>query len=834
MSGLVQSRALVTSNVSTANSSTTPLAAAGSFAGAWVPAGGYTTVLVTCFTDAPGQVAVSWSADRVNADLVQAYSVSANTFFSQRLPVSGVYVKTSYTNGPAAAQTVFRLTTILTTANDGAEVSVNLTNGDVVSVQGVDITNTPRTLSTTANGTVNTRDSVIANCVDFGSNAVQVSVVADSTHAQATAASTASISGQLPPALGQQASGSSLSITPASGATFPVADSGAASLLTDLVEQGNNLSLISDGISDVKATLTSRLPLGALATGSCLGVVASANGFVVSGLNTSNEPVNIAATDAGLLRVSIEADSTHAQSTATSTANISSQLPSALGQTTKAASLSVAVASDQVVLVAGQSGLGATVPLFVDNGGMLQVMLADSSVNSFNGSGLKLAGLSSEAGEYVAVAADGSGRLKTAVAQLPAALGPQASGSSLSVTPASGATFAVSLAADSSVAAPNGNGVRFAAYSLADAMYVPVACDSLGHLKTLDQSVVAAVDAANQNAIKVSVVADSSHAQSTATSAASISAQLPPALGSQPGANSLSIVQSYDSALNVGTPQLPTVLGPTPAAGSLSIVAASDAAIPAADLFAVGRGLVAGARVIDRYAKVGARAQADRNFIDANGGAVETDSYPYPPGGPSSTLWITSDSIDDYSAGVGARTITLTYVTGTGVEASTVVSLSGTTPVAFTPNPPAFIPYIEDLVVTTCGSSGKASGTISVRKDDGSGTTPADCLGIYTSGGFQSANHFVQPGRVAFVTGARATGGGASIDIYLREVRGLPGVSNTIITRWRGQAYNTAGWSDATLSRPVMFTGPTLIHWVYNRGATTENDLSYQIVEYTL
>ena len=243
MSGLVASRALVTSNISTVNSSNVPLAAGATFTGAAVPTGGYTTVLVTCYADASATLTVGWSSDRTNWDLVESFPVAASTYFSQRRPVSGVYVRTVITCGAGGGMTEMRLTTILTTANDGAEVSVALTNGDNVSVFGKTAANAPTQLQTLDDGTLVVADaparaslaSIDARLPALTAGGyLAVEVVSDSAHAQSTATNTYNIAGQLPASLGAQASAASLSVAPASDATFDVADATARASLASI------------------------------------------------------------------------------------------------------------------------------------------------------------------------------------------------------------------------------------------------------------------------------------------------------------------------------------------------------------------------------------------------------------------------------------------------------------------------------------------------------------------------------------------------------------------------------------------------------------------------
>lgn len=111
---------------------------------------------------------------------------------------------------------------------------------------------------------------------------------------------------------------------------------------------------------------------------------------------------------------------------------------------------------------------------------------------------------------------------------------------------------------------------------------------------------------------------------------------------------------------------------------------------------------------------------------------------------------VKSTSVNDASAGTGARTIKITYVDSTGVTAGTeTVTLNGTTAVNLVNSNKCFIEKIE---LMTAGVNAVAAGTISLFAGTaGTGTT----IGSIATGDDQTfwAHHYVVSGKTCNVTG---------------------------------------------------------------------------------
>lgn len=82
------------------------------------------------------------------------------------------------------------------------------------------------------------------------------------------------------------------------------------------------------------------------------------------------------------------------------------------------------------------------------------------------------------------------------------------------------------------------------------------------------------------------------------------------------------------------------------------------------------------------------------------------------------TLYIVSSSASDSSAGVGARTVRITYLDATGVQQSTTVTLNGTTPVSLGSG----FSFIQWMEVASIGTSEVSVGNLSVTSTNGAAT----------------------------------------------------------------------------------------------------------------
>ena len=82
------------------------------------------------------------------------------------------------------------------------------------------------------------------------------------------------------------------------------------------------------------------------------------------------------------------------------------------------------------------------------------------------------------------------------------------------------------------------------------------------------------------------------------------------------------------------------------------------------------------------------------------------------------TLYIVSSSASDSSAGVGARTVRITYLDATGVQQSTTVTLNGTAPVSLGSG----FSFIQWMEVASVGTSEVSIGNLSITSTNGAAT----------------------------------------------------------------------------------------------------------------
>lgn len=99
-------------SVSAANSSTTPLAGAGTFTGSGVDVLAHAGVEVFAFSDVAGTLYLEYSTDNTNWDLSLSFSLTAGIPLHIPNGAEARYYRTRYVNG-GSAQAVFRLQTLL-------------------------------------------------------------------------------------------------------------------------------------------------------------------------------------------------------------------------------------------------------------------------------------------------------------------------------------------------------------------------------------------------------------------------------------------------------------------------------------------------------------------------------------------------------------------------------------------------------------------------------------------------------------------------------------------------------------------------------------------------
>lgn len=97
---------------------------------------------------------------------------------------------------------------------------------------------------------------------------------------------------------------------------------------------------------------------------------------------------------------------------------------------------------------------------------------------------------------------------------------------------------------------------------------------------------------------------------------------------------------------------------------------------------------------------------------------IEHKNLQVPPAGGVS-MEIVSSSASDAAAGTGGRTVSITYLDASYVQASQTVTLNGITPVALA----GTILRINSAILVTAGSGETNAGNISVRQTGGLGAT---------------------------------------------------------------------------------------------------------------
>ncbi|MCA9329389.1 hypothetical protein KDA11_01995 [Candidatus Saccharibacteria bacterium] len=118
----------VVGNISTGNSTTTPLAAAGVFTGTWVDVTRYNSVVVGGSSDAPAAtVELQFSTDGTNLDVNNATPISTTSFGVNAI-VSAKFFRVVYTNG-TGAQSTFRLQTSLKLGSTASSSSTSIISG---------------------------------------------------------------------------------------------------------------------------------------------------------------------------------------------------------------------------------------------------------------------------------------------------------------------------------------------------------------------------------------------------------------------------------------------------------------------------------------------------------------------------------------------------------------------------------------------------------------------------------------------------------------------------------------------------------------------------------
>lgn len=161
-------------------------------------------------------------------------------------------------------------------------------------------------------------------------------------------------------------------------------------------------------------------------------------------------------------------------------------------------------------------------------------------------------------------------------------------------------------------------------------------------------------------------------------------------------------------------------------------------------------------------------------------------STPYTEPTSAAQRSLVSSSADDSAAGIGARTVSITYYDNTGGGPFTeIVTLNGTTPVNTVATN---IRFIEQMEVLTAGSTGHNSGTISLYTGTGGAGTVIGSIGVGTvfsglgDNATYWAHHYVSAGwtveLAAFFVSVQAGGSATTGRFFL--TRSQPLVPNNV------------------------------------------------------
>jgi hypothetical protein len=129
------------------------------------------------------------------------------------------------------------------------------------------------------------------------------------------------------------------------------------------------------------------------------------------------------------------------------------------------------------------------------------------------------------------------------------------------------------------------------------------------------------------------------------------------------------------------------------------------------------------------------------------------------------TYYIVSSSASDAAAGVGARTVRVTYLDTNGVQNSATYTLNGTTAVSMGSG----FMYFQWMEVASVGSSQEAVGNISVGSINGAQTVASTVEYIVSgSNRSMSGRYMVPAGYKAYINDWFASAISAAMDVRLR------------------------------------------------------------------
>jgi hypothetical protein len=188
---------------------------------------------------------------------------------------------------------------------------------------------------------------------------------------------------------------------------------------------------------------------------------------------------------------------------------------------------------------------------------------------------------------------------------------------------------------------------------------------------------------------------------------------------------------------------------------------------------------------------------------------------------------IVSSSASDAAAGVGARSVKITYLDATGAGPFTeTLALNGVTPVN---TASLTICFIEKMEVLTVGTTGSNVGTITLLTATGGGGTVIGTIGIgnivAAVGDNQTlwAHHYVPVSRVSRVSSilvASIAAGVAAYATFFLKAQALPvGTNSNLIV---SQLLRSLGPLNTNLTVPLKVTGPARIAAFGIPGANNE------------
>lgn len=209
-------------------------------------------------------------------------------------------------------------------------------------------------------------------------------------------------------------------------------------------------------------------------------------------------------------------------------------------------------------------------------------------------------------------------------------------------------------------------------------------------------------------------------------------------------------------------------------------------------------------------------------------GGVAVRATAYSPQGANAQRSIKSSSANDTSAGSGARTVKITYLTAAFVLKTETVTLNGTTAVNTVG---VDIAYIEKMEVMTVGTQGGGNaGTISLYTQTNGG---GSVWGSIATGDNMTywAHHYVPSGKTCYIL--NVSGGATSVSGGITVNRSGDPSGATQPQKGVGGTYvhGGPGNTDHTFRIPMAIPGPDLV-WLVERPTATQGSTAYGTFEY--